>query len=192
MMSTFEYISVLLSIVVGLGLARLLTGVGQALEARRRIRFYWVQAVWVVNLVLLLVSFWWATLYGHSDRQAWLFPNFAVLLVYSILLFLGTVLIIPSDLKKSNDLEVHFFEVRPWFFGISALIPVMELADTLLHGGIERVLGFGPYFILLLGGSFVMCIIGAVTASRTFHAIWAIVFLLAMTGWEVLGFWSIG
>jgi len=191
-MSTFEYISVLLSIVVGLGLARLLTGVGQALEARKRIRFYWVQGVWVVNLALLLVSFWWATLFGHSDRQTWLFPNFAVLLGYSILLFLGTVLIIPSDLEKSSDLEAHFFEVRPWFFGMSALVPVAEFVDTLLHGGFERVFNFGPYFVMLLGGSFVMCIIGAMTDNRRFHAVWAVIFLLAMTGWMVVGFWSIG
>lgn len=191
-MSTFEYISVLLSIVVGLGLARLLTGVGQALEARRRIRFYWVQGLWVVNLVLLLVSFWWATLFGHSDRETWFFPNFAVLLVYSIFLFLGSVLIIPSDLEKSSDLESHYFEVRPWFFGIMAMVPVAEIFDTLLHGGIERLLGFGLYLILFLGGSFVMCIIAALTASRTFHAVWAVIFLIAMTGWEVIAFWSIG
>jgi hypothetical protein len=52
-MSTFEFISVLPSIVVGLGLTRLLTGVGLALEFRRKLRFYWVQGVWVVNLGLL-------------------------------------------------------------------------------------------------------------------------------------------
>lgn len=191
-MSTFEYISVLLSIVVGLGLTRLLTGIGQAMEARRKVRFYWVQGVWVVNLALLLVSFWWATLFGHSDRQTWLFPNFAVLLAYSILIFLGTVLIIPSDLEKNSDLQAHFFKVRPWFFGISALVPVAELLDTLLHGGFERVFSFGPYFIVLLSVSFVMCIIGAITDNRKFHAVWALIFLSAMTGWMVVGFWSIG
>ena len=76
-MSTFEFISVLLSIVVGLGLTRLLSGVGRALEMRRKLRFYWVQGVWILNLGLLFVSFWWATLFGHADRETWLFPNFA-------------------------------------------------------------------------------------------------------------------
>jgi len=91
-----------------------------------------------------------------------------------------------------SQVRDHFFEVRPWFFGISSLVPVLEFTDTLLHGGFERVLCFGPYFVLLLGGSFVMCIIGTLTANRRFHAYWAVLFLLAMTGWMVIGFWSIG
>ena len=139
-MSTFEFISVLLSIVVGLGLTRLLTAVGRALEIRRKLRFYWVQSVWVMNLGLLFVTFWWATLFSHADRETWLFPNFAVLLFYAVLLFLASVLVIPSDFEESSDLEAHFFEVRPWLFTIMALVPIAEFADTFLHGGFERVM----------------------------------------------------
>lgn len=191
-MSTFEYISVLLSIVVGLGLTRLLTGVGRALETRRNLRFYWVQGVWVVNLGLLFVIFWWATLFGHADRESWLFPNFAVLLLYAVFLFLASVLIIPSDFEEGIDLEAHFFEVRPWFFTILALVSVAEFADTFLHGGFERVLGFGTYYILLLASCLICGIIGAMTANRRFHATVALAFFLAMTGWVFVGFWSIG
>ena len=191
-MSTFEFISVLLSIVVGLGLTRLLTGVGRALETRRTVRFSWVQGVWVLNLGLLFVSFWWATLFGHSDRETWLFPNFAVLLLYAVFLFLASVLVIPSDFEESVDLEVHFFEVRPWFFTILALVPVAEFFDTFLHGGFERVFGFGAYYVLLLISSLIGGIIGAVTANRRFHGVVAFAFFLAMTGWMVVGFWEIG
>ena len=191
-MSTFEFISVLLSIVVGLGLTRLLTGVGRALETRRNLRFYWVQGVWVVNLGLLFVIFWWATLFGHADRETWLFPNFAVLLLYAVFLFLASVLIIPSDFEEGIDLEAHFFEVRPWFFTILAFVALAEFADTLLHGGFERVFGFGTYYVLLMASSLLFCIIGATTANRRFHAVGALVFFFAMTGWMVVGFWSIG
>lgn len=44
-MSTFEFVSVLLSIVISLALAHLLTGVAQALKARK-VRFDWVLAGW--------------------------------------------------------------------------------------------------------------------------------------------------
>ncbi len=191
-MSTFEFVSVLLSIVVGLGLTHLLTGVGNALEHRRDVRFYWVQGLWVVNVGLIFVSFWWATVFSHADRATWYFPNFVVLLVYAVLGYLCAVLIVPSDLERSRDLEAHFFEVRPWFFAIASFIPPLELADTLLHGGIDRVIGLGPLYSVVLLVSEICCIAGARTANRRFHGAWASVFFFGMSGWMVVGFWSIG
>lgn len=40
-MSTFEFITILLSIVIGLGITRLLTGIGRVMELRASIRIYW-------------------------------------------------------------------------------------------------------------------------------------------------------
>ena len=191
-MSTFEFVSVLLSIVVGLGLTHLLTGVGHALEHRRDVRFYWVQGLWVVNVGLIFVSFWWATVFSHADRVTWYFPNFIVLLVYAVLGYLCAVLIVPSDLERSRDLEAHFFEVRPWFFAIASFIPPLELTDTLLHGGMDRVIGLGPLYSAILAVSETCCVIGARTANRSFHGAWASTFFLGMSTWMVTGFWSIG
>lgn len=191
-MSAFEFISVLLSIVVGLALARLLTGVGRALETRRKTRFYWVQGVWVINVVLLLVAFWWATLFSHVGAETWYFPNFALLLAYSVLLFLQAVLIIPADLGEGADLETHFFEVRPWFFTLLALTAVVEFGDTFLHGGMDRVLGFGPYYLFIIISGLLLSSIGAATANRRFHEVICLGFFLGMTSWMIIGFWAIG
>ena len=191
-MSAFEFISVLLSIVVGLALTRLLSGVGRALEIRRKIRFYWVQGVWVVNVGLLLIAFWWATLFSHVDEEVWLFPNFVLLLLYSVLLFLQAVLIIPTDFEEGADLEAHFFEVRPWFFTLSALTAVAEFGDTFLHGGLDRVLSFGPYYVFILVSGVVFGVIAARTANRLFHAVACVGFFSSMAFWMIIRFWAIG
>ena len=54
-MDPFSYLSVLISIILALGMTRVLVGVGELLPARSRRRLYWVHAVWVVNLFLYLV-----------------------------------------------------------------------------------------------------------------------------------------
>jgi hypothetical protein len=41
-MSTFDFITILLSIVVGLGITRLLGGLARAIEIRGSLKFYWV------------------------------------------------------------------------------------------------------------------------------------------------------
>jgi hypothetical protein len=58
-MSAFEYLSVLISIILALGMTRVLGGVGEMLQARSRRRIYWVHAIWIVNLFLYLVVAWW-------------------------------------------------------------------------------------------------------------------------------------
>jgi len=191
-MSAFEFISVLLSIVVGLAFTRVLSGVARALEIRRRVRFYWVQGVWMANVALLLVVFWWAVLFSHADSEVWLFPSFALLLVYSVLIFLQAALILPSDLGEGADLEAHFYEVRPWFFTLLALATVAEFGDTLLHGGFERVASFGPGYWVILVSGVTLSAVGARSANRRFHEFYSILFFLGMTSWMIRRFGAIG
>jgi hypothetical protein len=187
-MSTFEFISVLLSIVVGLGLTRLLSGLGRALEVRGSLRIYWVQAMWVVNVCLTLVVFWWATLSSHATIPVWPFLNFANLLLYAVFLYLQAVLIIPSKIEEGTNLEAHFFAVRPWFFTFGAVVASAEVCDTLLHGGWERVLGFGPFYLAITFGGILLNAVGVLTADRRFHAAFCLAYFLGMAGWMLIGF----
>ncbi len=59
LMDPFSYLSVLISIILALGMTRVLAGVGEMLQARSRRRLYWVHAVWIANLFLYLVVAWW-------------------------------------------------------------------------------------------------------------------------------------
>ena len=44
-MGAFEYLSVLISIILALGMTRVLAGVGEMLQARSRHRIYWVHVI---------------------------------------------------------------------------------------------------------------------------------------------------
>jgi hypothetical protein len=52
-MSPFEYLSVLISIVLALGMTRVLAGVGEMLQASSRRHIYWVHAVWIRESISL-------------------------------------------------------------------------------------------------------------------------------------------
>ena len=58
-MGAFEYLSVLISIILALGMTRVLGGVGEMLQARSLRRLYWVHTIWIINLFLYLVIAWW-------------------------------------------------------------------------------------------------------------------------------------
>jgi hypothetical protein len=55
-MNAFEHLSVLISIILALGMTRVLAGVGEMLQARSHRHIYWVHAIWIVDLFLYLVS----------------------------------------------------------------------------------------------------------------------------------------
>jgi hypothetical protein len=190
-MSTFEFITVLLSIVVGLGITRLLGGLARAIEIRGSLKSYWVQAVWSINVGLYLVVFWWVVVFSYSRHDPWVFLNFLHLFLYSTLLFLQAVLIIPRDLEEGTDLAAHFFTVRPWFFGIGAIIPIVETGDSLMHG-LENLLSFGPAYILMQLSALVLNLVAATTDNRRFHAVFCIGYFLVMGSWTVSRFWTIG
>jgi hypothetical protein len=44
-MGAFEYLSVLISIILALGMTRVLAGIGEMLHARSRHRIYWVHVL---------------------------------------------------------------------------------------------------------------------------------------------------
>jgi hypothetical protein len=54
-MTPFEYLAVLISIVLGLGVTELLTGVQRMAHARERIAFHWLPLAWT-GLVFVVLA----------------------------------------------------------------------------------------------------------------------------------------
>ena len=190
-MSTFEFVTILLSVVVGLGFTRLLSGLGRAIEMRGQLKFYWVQMIWSINVGFYLVMFWWTVVFGYSALESWSFINFTSLLIYAILLYLQAVLIIPSKLEPGMDLEAHFFSIRKWFFTIGVLLPLIELQDSLMHG-FDNLLRLGFLYILMQASAIVSAVIARRTNNKIFHGIICLVYLISMVSWVLTQFWSIG
>ena len=57
-MSAFEYASGLISIVVGMAVARVLGGIGNFSAANKRAASDWIVAAWCLALLLTLVGWW--------------------------------------------------------------------------------------------------------------------------------------
>ena len=58
-MDPFSYLSVLISIVLGLGITNLLGGVATLMRGRSQVRPYWPLPIWLVTLFLMHVQTWW-------------------------------------------------------------------------------------------------------------------------------------
>jgi hypothetical protein len=178
MMDPFSYLSVLISIVLALGMTRVLAGFGEMLQARSRRRIYWVHVLWAVNVFIYQVVAWWV-FYRWRTQQPWPFFLFVFVLISPTILYLAALLLFPREGAgdESVNYKTHFYANHRAFFIILWLYGPVDIVDSLLKG-VPHFLALGvPYFIsmtLFLTG----VTIAAITRNERYHQFYAIFFLV--------------
>jgi hypothetical protein len=134
-MTQFEYLSVLISIIVGLALTQLLSGVARLIQLRQRVRPHATTFFWMALLFLVNTQIWWAA-FERRDGADWNFFFFLLYLLMPIIGFLLSYLVLPGlDEDDDADLAANFAGNRPWFFGLLALLPCVSLVEEAVRAG---------------------------------------------------------
>ena len=177
-MDAFNYLSVLIAIILALGMTRVLAAVGEMLQARARRRIYWVHVVWIVNLFLYLVVAWWI-FYRWRNQQPWTFFLFIFVLISPTILFLVSLLLFPpeSALDEFIDYKQHFYANHRAFFVLFALFTPIDFVDSLLKG-VAHFIALGPQYLISNTLYFVGLTTAAITRNQRYHEIFAVFFLI--------------
>ena len=151
MSDAFSYLSVLLSIILGLAMAEILLGYRSLLLARGKVKLYGPPLIWSAIMLVLAVHLWWAS-FGLATRQNWDFTAFSVILAQCVMLFMGSSLLLPEPgSAEPIDLREHYYREAPPFFTFGLLFILFGFTkDWLLEGRIERggmALAFFLFFI---------------------------------------------
>lgn len=174
-MDPFSYLSVLISIILALGMTRVLAGLGEMLQARSRRRIYWVHTLWVVNLFLFLVIAWWI-FYRWRFEKHWTYLLFVFVLISPTILYLAALLLFPSedrDGESIDDYRAHFYANHRGFFLIFGLFVPVDVVDTLLKGT-AHFIAQGPQYIVSCILIFSLMMVAAITRNESYHRFFAI------------------
>ena len=176
-MNAFEYLSVLISIILALGMTRVLGGVGEMLQARSHRRIYWVHAIWIINVFLYLVIAWWI-FYRWRNQQSWNFYLFVFVLISPTLLYLASMLLFPreGDINRAINYKTHYYANHRAFFILFALFTPVDFADSLLKG-IPHFLALGPVYFISNTIYFAGLTTAAITRNERYHEFYAVFFL---------------
>jgi hypothetical protein len=174
----FSYVCVLTSIVAGLALTRLISGMGQLLQARGRARPYWVHSLWMVNLLLGVVITWW-TQYRWRHAESWTLFLVLWLLVIPVTNYLATVLLFPDEQEGEpiRDWRAHFYSTTRLLFILLALSFAFDVVDTLLKG-MAHFRAIGPLYPVTMGLWISLCLVAAFTRSPRYHGAFAVFFFV--------------
>jgi hypothetical protein len=177
-MDPFEYLVVLTSIVLGLAITRVIGGIGNIIQTRRRKQTYWVHIVWMVNLFLTITIVWWVA-YRWRTQQHWTFFLFLWLLLTPTLLYLISALIFPDsdEAQMVTDWRRYYYENHRDIFVLYSLVFPIDLTDTLLKGS-HHFLAQGPLYLSTMVMWFILLMVAAFNRRSGYHAFLAVVFLI--------------
>jgi hypothetical protein len=167
-MSEFEYVMVLVSIVIALAIAHLLTALAAGIHRFRGhgepIELDAVFLLWVGFILIWLVSFWWWEFKFQEILIEWSYGLYLFVIGYSIILFMLSEILVPHRMQGVTDSYAYFMEGRKWFFGALLLLQAVDIADTFLKG---YEWGVRPEAMIIYGVTISVAITGIISKRRS-------------------------
>ena len=179
MCMVFEYLTVLISVVVGLSVTSFLTNVVRIIHVRGDVTISWVQLLWSIAILIWTIAFWWFT-FVLAEQPQWTFPLFVFLLAYSTLLFFLMALLFPEGVPADHNYQAQFMRNRVWFFAVLMLFLCIDLVDYIVK--LEKnlsIIGQLPY-AAFVGSLIVLSLFALRTDNLVFHRVFAVYSVLAL------------
>lgn len=133
-MTPFDYLSVFISIVLGLAITHLLASISGLIRERAIVRPFLPVVLWLAILLLVIVQSWWA-MFDLRDIAVWTFFGFATVLLHSMLLFVCVDLASPNFGRDPIDLAAGYWRQRRAFFGAIIGVILVGMARPIIVAG---------------------------------------------------------
>jgi hypothetical protein len=176
----FDYLAVLISVVLGLAVTHVLTGVSGAMNRRHQIRIDWVQLFWALNVLAYVLAVWWG-MYWWKHLAVWTVQQFAFLTTYAIVLFLMASALFPDDGEAD---PATFERNRTWFFGLLLAAHLIDIPETAAKQA-DGVRAVPPQYWFAVPVFIGISLTGLLTNRRKVHAILAPAWLIVLVSYEV-------
>src|SRR6266704_3658774 len=106
-MDEFSYLSVLISVILGLAVTQILKGFRGILLSRARVRIYWPVIAWAAFLLLICSQNWWS-MFGMRNRHDWTFLQFTMVLLNTVFIYMMTAVLFPMHYGQFVDQLLAF------------------------------------------------------------------------------------
>lgn len=187
-MSDFEFVSVLMSIVVGLGITRILSDLASLAEHRANVRLDGLTLVWAMNVLGYLLIYWWVVVNNWRTQATWSFFGFSTLFFYGVVLYFCAALILPRADREPLDLRERFETIRLPFFLLWLTVGFFEVLDSFSKGSAYVLAELGLPYLITMGVTMVLTVGAIWTRDRRFHWAFAIVTLIGNLSWVMYRF----
>ncbi len=81
MISPFEYVIVLTSIILGMGITQIVSGLASIIHRWEKVKIYWPHLLLVILVFFIHIQEWWAA-YDMRKYEYWRLPTFLFIILY--------------------------------------------------------------------------------------------------------------
>jgi hypothetical protein len=173
-MSLFEFLMVLVSIIIGLGIAEILTGVARQVRCRTSTRGYWVHSLLVATIFVALLQQWWE-IWGLRVVPEWSFIGLVMMLSGPVGLFLIAHLLFPEPMRGADIRRYYHGDMRPVWWLAALTVALATLFRPLVIGSNLLSLENATSWIFFVGFAVL-----ATSRRSIVHAILVPLFLLLL------------
>ncbi len=175
-MSPFEFVTVLISIILGLGITQIMSGIADLIHQWGKVKLYWPHMLWVVLVFVLHIQDWWL-LYQLKSVTAWKLPMFLFQVLYPISLFILARILFPMPTEENaTDMRTYYLtNYRKLFAMVVILSFLSALENIFVHG-----LGPEGWYVNAILFFLLLYLIRLQTMSEAIHKLLAVALLTVM------------
>ncbi|MFM9839457.1 MAG: hypothetical protein ACKVOQ_14405 [Cyclobacteriaceae bacterium] len=154
MISPFEYVTVLISIILGMGITKLISGLAAIIQRWHNVKIYWPHMLLIILVFVIHIQDWWAT-YELASYKYWRLPTFLFIILYPVILYILTTILFPIRWGpgKPIDLKEFYFCNYRKIYLFMMLLPAHSFIDNHFIGGYaieDQLLQIALFLMLLL------------------------------------------
>jgi hypothetical protein len=174
MISPFEYITVLISIILGMGITEILSSVGNIILRWERVKLYWPHSVLVLLVFVFHFQEWWVV-FELRTYQYWRLPIFLFTILYPVNLYILARILFPQKYtKKGTNLRDFYFNNCKRIFLFIFSLAFLSILDNIFFHSIPFVEQIPQIFLGLVCG---LLIISKTKVEWVHKSVIAILFL---------------
>ncbi len=180
-MAEFDYIAVLVSIIIGLGLTHLLGGVGEMVSRRGEYKLDPVHVLWTITTFFILTLNWWVFFQSRKITD-WTYGYFMMVAIWSVIGYMMAVVLFPRRLAAGESYGEVFERNRRWFMGLLIAYTFADIGLTAMRGDLFHPPEYLPFVLHLA----LLGLLGIFIRGRKFQLGLAIYVLAIGTIWSFM------
>ena len=134
-MSPFEYVIVLISIILGLGITTILTGVAELIKQTRLTMLYTPYIIWIALVFVIHIQEWWVG-YELKTVHVWTLHMLLFVLLAPINLYILAHLLFPGKLSGGFTSKEFYLDNYAKLFIATIILAIQSIIHNLTFSGL--------------------------------------------------------
>jgi len=129
----FVHIRIIIGMILGLSVARLVTGVTRFIQHPGKEKIDLIHFGWVIFIFLSIIHFWWFE-FALTRITRWTFEEYLLLISYAVVFVMLASIAFPDNIGDHRRLEQYFRDRNTLFYSLLLIMFLVDILDTLIKG----------------------------------------------------------